>query len=132
MCYNISRGDFMKKILLLLIITFFICGCSTTMEGSNSDITCDMKDKLMEKDNTYLIDVREKEEFDEYHLKDAINIPLGNIIDDISKDKNIDTNSNIIVYCRSGKRSTDAFNKLKSAGYKNIYNLGAISKCNKE
>ena len=123
----------MKRVLILLFgMTLIICGCSTTMESDIKDISCNEKDKLMEKDNTYLIDVREQSEYNEYHLKDAINIPLGNIVDEIKNNKDIDVNSNIIVYCKSGKRSSEAYSYLKSAGYKKIYNLGAISKCEKE
>ena len=37
----------------------------------------------------------------------------------------------IIVYCKSGTRSNNAYNSLKDAGYKHIYDLGSINNCNK-
>lgn len=124
----------MKKcIYLLVLITIILCGC-TTMKTDNSGIkkiNCDEKNKLMEKTNTYLIDVREEYEYNENHLQRAINMPVTNIANTIKNNKDITIDSNIIVYCKSGKRSSSTVDILKKLGYKNIYDLGSISNCKK-
>jgi rhodanese-related sulfurtransferase len=67
-----------------------------------------------------LIDVREPAEFESAQIGGEL-IPLGTIpqnVDKISKDKQV------IVHCRSGKRSANAIMFLESNfGYENLYNL---------
>jgi adenylyltransferase/sulfurtransferase len=67
-----------------------------------------------------LIDVREQYEFDEANLNGEL-IPMGEVIDrveEISKDKQV------IVHCRSGKRSATVINALENQfGFTNLYNL---------
>ena len=69
-----------------------------------------------------ILDVRTKEEYDESHVKDAVNIPY----DLIDESTDIDKNFIIFVYCKSGKRADIAKEKLESLGY-NVYNLGGIN-----
>ena len=70
--------------------------------------------------NFQLIDVREEHEFDEANLNGLL-IPLGDILDraeEISKDKQV------VIHCRSGKRSATAIQTLEAQlGYTNLYNL---------
>ena len=72
--------------------------------------------------NTWIIDVRTKDEYSERHLTDAINIPLHELDGNIEK---VVTNKNdiVICYCQSGSRSEKACIKMKSLGYINVYNL---------
>lgn len=69
-----------------------------------------------------LLDIRDKEEFEERFIPKAVNIPLNKLlfsIDDIEEYKD----KNVIVYCRSGHRSITACNLLSMEGFKNLYNL---------
>ncbi len=68
-----------------------------------------------------LIDVRTSGEYDNTHMKKAINIPLDQI-DSI----NISKNTKIYVYCRSGSRSAYAAEVLRGMGY-NVVNMGGIN-----
>lgn len=68
-----------------------------------------------------IIDVRTKDEFDEKHIKSAVNIP----VDEISSIKE-KKDKPIIVYCQSGNRSKVAAQKLIDLGYTKVYNLGSI------
>lgn len=104
----------MKKIVLI-IIAILLCGCSSQFL-SNEELN-----EIIKKDNYTIIDVRTKEEYEESHIKDSINIPY----DEITEDSNIDKNKTILVYCRSGKRSNMAYQTLKDLGYK-VYDLGSI------
>lgn len=89
----------------------------------NNEITYNDAKKIMrEEANSYLIDVRSKQEYNEYHLPNSINIPVYNIEKDINTITN-DINSVIILYCQMGSRSRKALEKLERLGYKNLYNL---------
>jgi len=67
-----------------------------------------------------LIDVRELHEFEEANLQGEL-IPMGEVldrIDEISRDKQV------VVHCRSGKRSATIIGVLESQhGFTNLYNL---------
>ncbi len=70
-----------------------------------------------------LIDVRTPEEFANGHIKGAVNIPLDQISNRISQ---IPQDKPIVLYCRSGNRSSQAARILESAGLTNIYDLGGL------
>jgi rhodanese-related sulfurtransferase len=70
--------------------------------------------------NAFIVDVREKNEYEEGHLKNAINIPLSEIrerLDEIPKDKPV------YLHCRSSQRSYNAVMALQNLGYKNVINI---------
>ena len=72
--------------------------------------------------NCILLDVRNRKEYNEGHLKGAINIPLFEIKTEKSF-INIGKNNVIIVYCQTGIRSKKAIKILERNGYSNLYNL---------
>lgn len=79
-------------------------------------------DKVRElvENNSFIVDVREKYEYDEGHIKGVINIPLSEIrqrIDEIPRDKPV------YLHCRSGQRSYNAVLILQNLGYENVYNI---------
>ena len=72
------------------------------------------------KNKEFLLDVREEYEYQDGHIKGAVNLPLREILgkkDSLPKDKDI------YVYCRSGHRSADAVNFLKSLGFEKVHNV---------
>ncbi|MDB5156261.1 MAG: rhodanese-like protein [Mucilaginibacter sp.] len=79
----------------------------------------ELKEKLDNKEDFQLIDVREDFEYETSNLGGLL-IPLGGIVieaDKISKDKPV------VVMCRSGKRSAAAIMQLEQLGYTNLSNL---------
>ncbi|TEB04382.1 Coenzyme A disulfide reductase [Pelotomaculum schinkii] len=75
--------------------------------------------ELVENDE-FIVDVREKDEYAEGHLKNAINIPLSEIrqrLDEIPKDEPV------YLHCRSSQRSYNAVMALQNLGYNNIINI---------
>jgi len=120
----------MKKTILLFIVCIFLCSCNNNSLKSSGKIKCDDVNTILSYDNNpKLIDVREKDEYNEYHLENAINISYTNIVEEIKILDNISFDTPIIVYCKSGVRSNKAYESLKKAGYKNVYDLGAITNC---
>ena len=69
-----------------------------------------------------IIDVREREEYERGHVKDALNIPPAELMAGADKLKDIPKDSHIILYCLTGARSSVAMNILNSLGYTNLIN----------
>ena len=86
----------------------------------NSDDVEAINIESLVKNKEFLLDVREEYEYQEGHIKGAVNLPLREILsqkDSLPKDKDI------YVYCRSGHRSADAVNFLKSLGFEKVHNI---------
>jgi rhodanese-related sulfurtransferase len=83
----------------------------------------DVAEKIENKEDIILLDVRNPEEYTEIHLENALLLPVGELsfntlagigLGEGAKDKEI------IIYCRSGARSKQAYDVMKSLGYTNI------------
>ena len=61
----------------------------------------------------YVLDVREKDEYDEAHVPGVTLIPLGQLQDRISE---VEDGSRVFVICRSGKRSLQGADILEANG----------------
>lgn len=71
---------------------------------------------------TYIIDVREPEEYAVNHVEGAINIPPFSLMDKPKELKGIPKDARIILYCHTGSRSNVAMHFLRSLGYTNLVN----------
>ena len=71
---------------------------------------------------TVVVDVREKDEWDEEHIPGAIHMSRGSIELDI-EEKVPDTNALIICHCGGGGRSALAAESLQKMGYKNVRSM---------
>ena len=89
-------------------------------------ITQDEAKKIMDSGEDFIIlDVREQDEFDEGHILGAILLPyteIENRAEVILPDKD----KQILVYCRSGRRSKIAAESLVKLGYTDIKEFGGI------
>ena len=81
----------------------------------------ELKAKMDNRENFLLIDVREKHEYDEFNIGGKL-IPLGDIMTAIA-DLEEHKGEEIIIHCRSGKRSFMAQQLMIQAGYSNVKNL---------
>lgn len=79
------------------------------------------------KQNALLVDVRTPAEFFSGSVRGAINIPVNTIQNHLSKFKN---KTNIIVFCKSGGRSSMAKTILEQNGIKNVTNGGTWQNVN--
>ena len=74
-----------------------------------------------------IVDVRTEREFGGGALDGAVNHPVkglpGTLID-----MGVELDEEVIVYCRSGRRSAQAKTLLKAAGFKLVFDGGAMSK----
>ena len=131
----------MKKTILILsaVASIFFVACnnsqtetanseankkdstSTNFKSPKADITAD-EALALSKEGALIIDVREPDELAEiaYDVKDIKNIPLGELesrLAEVPKDKQV------IVVCKKGGRSSQAYELLKGKGFENIANM---------
>ena len=72
----------------------------------------EMKEYLT-RDDVQVIDVRSEGEFNQGHISGAINIPFGELKENLDK---IDVDKTVIIQCLSGARATIGYSVLKAEG----------------
>ena len=73
-------------------------------------------------DRLVVVDVRRPAEFAEGHVKNALNIPLNELIDPVNM-SGLEEDQNIYVHCQGGYRSMIASSLLKRQGIHNLHNI---------
>jgi len=79
------------------------------------------------KEGAFLVDVRTPGEYAEGHVKGSVNIPLDTIPNQMAQLK---SKKNIVVFCRSGGRSSQAKSFLDQNGFTNVVNGGSWDNVN--
>ena len=139
----------MKKILCitltLLCIFLTACGNDSSIgiiggaDGPTSIMVADKGEKamyeqitpqeakrIMDSGKAYIIlDVREQDEFDEGHIPGARLLPYTEI-ENKAEEMLVDKDAQVLVYCRSGRRSKIAAESLAKLGYTNVKEFGGI------
>lgn len=118
---------FKRSIILLSFLTAF--------EGSAKDKLGEdinpqqLKEALSKSTPPILIDVRTPEEYKAGTIKNAINVPLQNILKGQYTSIPCKGDKEVVLFCRSGRRSKIALNFLQSKGCRSLHNLlgGVIS-----
>ncbi|MBS1196543.1 MAG: rhodanese-like protein [Proteobacteria bacterium] len=73
-----------------------------------------------------IIDVRTPEEFAAGHIPGAVNIPVDRIESGIASIKGLGKDKQILLYCRSGRRSAIAKEILEKQGFRKIHDGGGM------
>ncbi len=121
-----------KNIMAAAAICSVLIGCRINLltraaeSSAYRQMTMDEAQEVLESSETHLlVDVRTPEEFAEGHIPGAINVPnetiAGSMIAELP-----DQDQEIYVYCRSGRRSKEAAEKLSAIGYTHIIEIGGI------
>ena len=108
----------MKKVLALLVIAL----TSLSLPAEIHDSSLAQGARLVADPKTFVLDVRNPDEYAEGRLAGAVLIPvkkLSHQLDQLPRDKN----TPLLVYCAGGVRSRTAAKFLEKKGYKNIYDL---------
>ena len=129
----------MRQILLfaaLAALLALLSGCA--LSKAKEDKAEDMTDKaayqkisaedayeMMVSQEVVIVDVRTPEEYDGGHIPNAILVPNESIGDDMPEALP-DKEATLLIYCRSGRRSKEASEKLLKLGYKSIYEFGGV------
>ena len=115
-----------KRVLPIILSALLLTACAPGNSLGYKQITMSEAVKMMEKEKNYIIlDVRRADEFDEGHIPGAINVP-NEVIGTEEIPELPDKSQLILVYCRSGRRSKEASEKLVKLGYTNIVEFGGI------
>jgi rhodanese-related sulfurtransferase len=119
-----------------LILGFLLSGCAVNRQEAGTavmeqtfeytQISQDKAAEMMAEDDGHVIvDVRREDEYAEGHIPGAILIPNESIVD-TPPEELPDFDQIILIYCRSGRRSKEAAQKLADMGYTNVYEFGGI------
>jgi rhodanese-related sulfurtransferase len=114
----------MKKLFAIIAVsTFFLSGCGGNSSASTNLGAQEFQAKTQES-GVITLDVRTPGEFVSGHLVNALNIDVesGQFDAEIAK---LDKSATYAVYCRSGRRSQVAIDRMKDAGFTNLFNLNA-------
>lgn len=120
----------MRKIIPLiaaLAAALSLGGCSANDAPiTYTSIPASEAKALMDSETDYIIlDVRTEKEYADGHIPDAILIPDYEIAER-AENELTDKSQLILVYCRSGRRSKNAAEKLAEMGYSNVKEFGGI------
>ena len=128
----------MRQILLFAALAAslaLLAGCTLSKTKKDAE---DMSDKvayhkisaeeayeMMASQKVMVVDVRTREEYDGGHIENAVLVPnesIGSEMPEALPDKE----ATLLVYCRSGRRSKDAAQKLLALGYQSVYDFGGV------
>ena len=111
---------------MFIFFMFFSCGLNgnSSINQMNSDELLD----FIEINNAILVDVRTQDEYNSGYIESSLNIDY--LSNDFSENvEKLDKNTPIVLYCRSGRRSSLSAKELSKLGFKEIYSLdGGILK----
>jgi rhodanese-related sulfurtransferase len=127
--------NMMKKffIIVFMILTLVsaLSGCVTQPpeKAQYTDISVQQAKEMIDKGDVFTLDVRTQEEYNAGHIRNSTLIPLQ----DLSKRLNeVPRDRDILVYCKTGGRSTAASEILVNNGFTRIYNMkGGITEWTK-
>ena len=123
------RRKIVKKLIPILLSALMLGGCAVISDDQTNtyrQITMDEAVNMMAQETGYIIlDVRRPDEFAAGHIPNAINVP-NETINTAEIPELPDKDQLVMVYCRSGRRSKEASEKLVKLGYTNIVEFGGI------
>lgn len=119
----------MKKIIIMAFaVVLLLTSCTSIKENKveYKKISGEEAKQIMDTEkDSIILDVRTKEEFNTGYIKNALLIP-DTEIEKSAPEKLTNKNAKILVYCRSGRRSALAAQKLIEMGYTNVLDFGGI------
>ncbi len=96
-----------------------LAGFSATKKAAIEDISA-AEAYAKAQQGVFILDVRTREEWDEFHVKGSTLIPLAELSDRLAE---LPRDKDIVVVCRSGNRSLTAANILVQAGFRRLSSL---------
>lgn len=119
------KAMMIKKQIIFGFSFVLAVGCS---EGQSETVAkeqvgaVEFQNLEKEYENEVLLDVRTPEEFATGHLRGATNIDWNSSSFE-TEIKKLDKNKPVLIYCRSGRRSAAAADKMRSIGFTKVIEL---------
>jgi rhodanese-related sulfurtransferase len=110
----------MKKMILIFLLTLLTIGLIACSSGSQDELTNEKAKQMIDNGDVKVLDVRSEEEYSQGHIKGSLFIPLDELESRLDE---LDKNQSFLVVCRTGSRSSQAAEVLKSNGFTSVYNL---------
>ena len=125
------------KYLIIFMCVPFLFNCINQKESEKNltyqSVSMEEGLKIMSESSDYiLLDVRSLDEFASGHIPGAVLYPHDNISEQTCETILPNKKQRIFVYCRSGRRSKIAAQKLIDLKYTNIIEIGGINDYNGE
>lgn len=112
---------FLSTVLTTILFSAIIISCNAQSEKA---LSADAFEKeITTKENIQILDVRTPGEFFSGHIKNALQADWNNKAEFERRLAFIDKDKPVYVYCLAGGRSAAAADKMRKAGYKNVYEL---------
>ncbi len=106
-------------ITLLLALPFALCSAQKTANVSVEQAV----EMIAKTKKLQIVDVRTPAEFKTGHIKGAVNIDFRDAEFEKKIKKQLKRKRPVLLYCRSGRRSLNAMNKMSTLKFKEVYNL---------
>ena len=113
------------KYLLGTLVAVLCTACMANPSGAERITAQEAKARMEKNPHAIVLDVRTEAEYKSGHIKGAVLLPLDRLeaeAESVLPDKNAE----ILIYCRSGRRSAEAGEIMSALGYKNIADFGGI------
>ncbi len=118
----------MKVLLKISFALLLLNSCENTtksnIEGVYERVEIEKFKKLLKNDKVQLVDVRTRTEYEAGFIKNALNVDFLETNFIVECNEKLNKNRPLLIYCASGGRSAKAMQKLKEAGFTEIYELG--------
>jgi rhodanese-related sulfurtransferase len=112
---------FINNIIATLLFSTIIISCTAQ---TKTVLTPDEFEKeITTKQNIQILDVRTPKEFFSGHIKNALQADWNDKAEFERRLAFVDKNKPVYVYCLAGGRSAAAADKMRKAGYTNVYEL---------
>lgn len=105
-----------------LVIVMLILTANSAAGGLSATISIQDAYALYQRGEAFFLDVREQDEWAEYHVPNTTLIPLGQLAARVSEIP-VAKDAPIVVVCRSGNRSDEGRDILKRAGFTNVASM---------
>jgi phage shock protein E len=108
-----------SRLGLILLVTF-VTGLSAEDKVEHTKDSLETVKKNLQENKAVLLDVREKDEWDEGHLEQAALVPLSKLkegTDPKTLAKDLDKKKIVYCHCKAGRRAITAAEMLKKMGY---------------
>lgn len=131
------RGASVNRwLLVLLAASLWLVGCggpiveagenaaapaaTVALEDLGPEVGPGAVAQLVEAGEVAVVDVREDWEYEEGHIPGAVLVPLGSLPERLDE---IPTDQPVVLVCRSGNRSGQAYRFLRDQGFGNVHNM---------